>query len=42
MVNTNLERMAMCWIENDDGWFYTSGKCVVLCEYVLLIICEDT
>jgi len=25
-----------------NGWFYSSGKCVVLCEYVLHIFCEDT
>jgi hypothetical protein len=29
-------------IENDNGWFYTSGKYVVLCEYVLHIFHENT
>jgi hypothetical protein len=42
IINMNMQRTALCWIENDDGWFSTSGKCVVLCEYVLDICREDT
>jgi hypothetical protein len=34
--------MAMWWIENDNGWIYNVGQCVVLCEYVLHIFHEDT
>jgi hypothetical protein len=41
-VNINMQRTTLCWIENDNGWFYASGKCVVLCEYVLHICHEYT
>jgi len=34
--------MAMWWIENNNGWFYIVGKCVMLCEYVLHIFHENT
>jgi hypothetical protein len=39
----NMQITALkCWIENDSGWFYTSGKYVMLCEYVLHILHENT
>jgi hypothetical protein len=36
-LNTHLQRMALCWIENNNGWIYVSENFEVLFEYVMHI-----